>query len=34
MIFGLPDKTVDQIKGVLKKYHNLNTVIIYGSRAL
>ena len=34
MIFGLPDKTVDQIKGVLKKYPNLNKVIIYGSRAM
>ena len=33
MSFGLPQKTINQIRGIFKKYPEVNQVKIYGSRA-
>ena len=33
MNFGLQEDVINQIKSVLAKHSNINTVIIYGSRA-
>jgi len=32
-MYGLPDKTINLINGVFKKYSGIDKVIIYGSRA-
>ncbi|MCE2706243.1 MAG: nucleotidyltransferase domain-containing protein [Proteobacteria bacterium] len=33
MKFGLPDKTIDMIHGVFKKYKQIDKAVLYGSRA-
>lgn len=34
MLYGLTEKTVDQIKNILSHYQQIDEVILYGSRAM
>ena len=32
-MFGLSDTVIDDLKGIFKQYHNIEEVLIFGSRA-